>query len=128
MEVTQTKAEGLSRTFAVKVPASELQAKLDERIEEIRPQMKLKGFRPGKVPASHVRKLYGQDLMGELINKLVTETNQKALEDNELRPAGQPDVQIDGDMEAVVKGQADLSYSGTDRRSAWPYRRTEHTV
>jgi trigger factor len=111
MEVTQTKAEGLSRTFAVKVPASELQAKLDERIEEIRPQMKLKGFRPGKVPASHVRKLYGQDLMGELINKLVTETNQKALEDNELRPAGQPDVQIDGDMEAVVKGQADLSYN-----------------
>ena len=49
--------------------------------------------------------------MGELINKLVTETNQKALEDNELRPAGQPDVQIDGDMEAVVKGQADLSYN-----------------
>lgn len=111
MEVTQTKAEGLSRTFAIKVPASELQAKLDERIEEIRPQMKLKGFRPGKVPASHVRKMYGQDLMGELINKLVTETNQKALEDNELRPAGQPDVQIDGDMEAVVKGEADLSYN-----------------
>lgn len=111
MEVTQTKAEGLSRTFAVKVPASELQAKLDERIEEIRPQMKLKGFRPGKVPASHVRKLYGQDLMGELINKLVTETNQKALEDNELRPAGQPDVEIEGDMEAVVKGEADLSYN-----------------
>ncbi|MEE2922287.1 MAG: trigger factor [Pseudomonadota bacterium] len=111
MEVTQTKAEGLSRTFAIKVPASELQAKLDERIEEIRPQMKLKGFRPGKVPASHVRKMYGQDLMGELINKLVTETNQKALEDNELRPAGQPDVQIEGDMEAVVKGEADLSYN-----------------
>ncbi len=111
MEVTQTKSEGLSRTFAIKVPASELQAKLDERIEEIRPQMKLKGFRPGKVPASHVRKMYGQDLMGELINKLVTETNQKALEDNELRPAGQPDVQIDGDMEAVVKGEADLSYN-----------------
>ena len=111
MEVTQTKSEGLSRTFAIKVPASELQAKLDERIEEIRPQMKLKGFRPGKVPASHVRKMYGQDLMGELINKLVTETNQKALEDNELRPAGQPDVQIEGDMEAVVKGEADLSYN-----------------
>ena len=59
MEVTQTKSEGLSRTFAIKVPASELQAKLDERIEEIRPQMKL----------------------------------------------------IDGDMEAVVKGEADLSYN-----------------
>ncbi|KCZ50682.1 trigger factor [Hyphomonas pacifica] len=110
MEVTQTKAEGLSRTFAVKVPASELKAKLDERIEEIRPQMKLKGFRPGKVPASHVRKMFGKDLMGELINKLVDETNQKALEENELRPAGQPDVHMDGDIEQVVTGDADLSY------------------
>ena len=111
MEVTQTKAEGLSRTFEIKVPASELKAKLDERIEEIRPQMKLKGFRPGKVPAAHVRKMFGRDLMGELINKLVTETNQKALEDNELRAAGQPDVKMDGDLEEVVKGQADLSYN-----------------
>ncbi|WP_373007481.1 trigger factor [Hyphomonas sp.] len=110
MEVTQTKAEGLSRTFEVKVPASELKTKLDARIEEIRPQMKLKGFRPGKVPAAHVRKMFGRDLMGELVNKLVDETNQKALEENELRPAGQPDVQLDADMEAVVKGEADLSY------------------
>ena len=110
MEVTQTKAEGLSRTFEVKVPASELKTKLDERIEEIRPQMKLKGFRPGKVPAAHVRKMFGRDLMGELVNKLVDETNQKALEENELRPAGQPNVHLDADMEAVVKGEADLSY------------------
>lgn len=110
MEVTQTKAEGLSRTFEVKVPASELKTKLDERIEEIRPQMKLKGFRPGKVPAAHVRKMFGRDLMGELVNKLVDETNQKALEENELRPAGQPNVHLNADMEAVVKGEADLSY------------------
>ena len=110
MEVTQTKAEGLSRTFEVKVTASELQAKLAERIEEIRPQMKLKGFRPGKVPAAHVRKMYGRDLMGELIDKLVNETNQKALEDSALRPAGQPAVKLEGDLEKVVKGEADLAY------------------
>ncbi len=110
MEVTQTKAEGLSRTFAVTVPASELKAKLDERIEEIRPQMKLKGFRPGKVPAAHVRKMFGRDLMGELINKLVTETNQKALEDAELRPAGQPEFHMESDMDKVVQGEADLAY------------------
>lgn len=110
MEVTQTKAEGLSRTFEVKVPASELKSKLDERIEEIRPSMRLKGFRPGKVPAAHVRKMFGRDLMGELVNKLVDETNQKALEENELRPAGQPNVRLDADMEAVIKGDADLAY------------------
>ncbi len=110
MEVTQTKAEGLSRTFEVKVTASELQAKLAQRIEEIRPQMKLKGFRPGKVPAAHVRKMYGRDLMGEMIDKLINETNQKALEDSALRPAGQPAVKMDGDIEKVVKGEADLAY------------------
>jgi trigger factor len=110
MEVTQTKAEGLSRTFEVKVPASELKTKLDQRIEEIRPSMKLKGFRPGKVPAAHVRKMFGRDLMGELVNKLVDETNQKALQENELRPAGQPSVRLDADMEAVIKGEADLAY------------------
>ena len=110
MEVTQTKAEGLSRTFAVKVSASELQSKLDARIEEIRPTMNLKGFRPGKVPASHVRKMFGRDLMGEIIDKTVNETNQKAIEDAELRPAGQPDVHLEGDIEDVVKGEADLAY------------------
>jgi trigger factor len=110
MEVTQTKAEGLSRTFAVKVSATELQAKLAQRIEEIRPTMRLKGFRPGKVPAAHVRKMYGRDLMGEVIDKLVNETNQKALQDSALRPAGQLDVKMDGDIEKVVKGEADLSY------------------
>ena len=110
MEVTQTKAEGLSRTFAVKVSATELQAKLAQRIEEIRPTMRLKGFRPGKVPAAHVRKMYGRDLMGEVIDKLVNETNQKALQDSALRPAGQPAVKMDGDIEKVVKGEADLAY------------------
>jgi trigger factor len=110
MEVTQTKADGLSRTFALKVTVTELKAKLDERIEEIRPQMRLKGFRPGKVPAAHVRKLYGRDLMGELLDKLVNETNQKALEDSDLRPAGQPKVDLEGDIEKVVQGEADLAW------------------
>ncbi len=110
MEVTQTKVEGLRRTFEVKVPASELKTRLDDRIEEIRPQMRLKGFRPGKVPAAHVRRMYGRDLMGELIDKLVNETNQKALEDNALRPAGQPNVHMEADIEKVVQGEADLAY------------------
>ncbi len=110
MEVTQTKAEGLSRTFAIKVPASELQAKLDARIEEIRPQMSLKGFRPGKVPASHVRKMFGKSIMGEVVEGLLTETNQKAIEDADVRPASQPDVQFETEMEEVLDGRADLDY------------------
>ena len=110
MQVTETKAEGLSRTFKVVVPASELQAKLDARIEEIRPQMQLKGFRPGKVPASHVKKMYGKSIMGELIDGLVAETNQKALEDASIRPASQPDIELDGEIDDVLAGKADLAY------------------
>ena len=111
MDVTETNAEGLSRTFKVTVPASELATKLDERIEEIRPQMNLKGFRPGKVPSSHVRKMFGKSIMSELIEGLIGETNQKALEDAEVRPASQPDIEMDGDIEQVLEGKADLAYS-----------------
>lgn len=111
MDVTETNAEGLSRTFKVTVPASELAAKLDGRIEEIRPQMNLKGFRPGKVPSAHVKKMFGKSIMSELIEGLVAETNQKALEDADVRPASQPDVEMDGDIEQVLEGKADLAYS-----------------
>lgn len=111
MEVTETNAEGLSRTFKVTVPASELVAKLDSRIAEIRPQMNLKGFRPGKVPAAHVKKMFGKSIMSELIEGLVTETNQKALEDADVRPASQPAVDMDADMETVLEGKADLAYT-----------------
>ena len=110
MDVTETKAEGLSRTFKIRVPMSELQAKLDSRIEEIRPQMRLKGFRPGKVPAAHVKKMFGKSIMGELIEGLMGETNQKAMADANIRPASQPDVQLDGEIEPVLDGAADLSY------------------
>ncbi|MEO9969941.1 MAG: trigger factor [Hyphomonadaceae bacterium] len=110
MEVTETKAEGLSRTFKVVVSAAELAAKLDGRIAEIRPQMNLKGFRPGKVPASHVKKMFGKSIMSELIEGLVGETNQKAFEDAKIRPASQPDVQMVGDIENVLTGDADLAY------------------
>ena len=110
MDVTQTNAEGLSRTFKVVVPAAELAEKLETRIEEIRPQMNLKGFRPGKVPAAHVKQMFGKSIMGELIEKLVGETNDKALADANVRAASQPDVQFDGDMEAVLAGDADLAY------------------
>lgn len=110
MDVTETKVEGLSRTFQVLVPASELQEKLDARIEEIRPQMRLKGFRPGKVPASHVRRMFGKSIMGELIEGVVGEANQKALDDANIRPASQPHIHMDAEMDEVVEGKADLSY------------------
>ena len=109
MESVET-VEGLSRTYKVNVPKADLQKRFDERIEEIRPQMNLKGFRPGKVPASHVKKMFGKDIMGEVVQALVQETSQKAIEDADVRPAGQPEMKMESDMEKVLAGDEDLAY------------------
>ncbi|MCZ4297758.1 trigger factor [Henriciella marina] len=109
MECTET-SDGLSRMYKVKVPASELKARLEARIEEIRPQMRLKGFRPGKVPASHVRKMFGQSLMGEVVEAVMKESSEKAITDAEIRPASQPDMHMESDMEKVIEGTEDLAY------------------
>ncbi|MBI1361489.1 MAG: trigger factor [Alphaproteobacteria bacterium] len=110
MNVTETKSEGLSREFQVKIPAGELAAKLSAKIEEIRPQVQLKGFRPGKVPTAHIRKMFGKSLMGEIVQNTVEETSQKALDDKSLRPATRPSIQFDSPAEKVVSGEADLDY------------------
>lgn len=104
-------SEGLSRTYKVSVPKADLQKRFDERIEEIRPQMNLKGFRPGKVPASHVKKMFGKDIMGEVVQALLQETSQKAIEDADVRPAGQPEMEMESDMEKVLAGDEDLAYN-----------------
>lgn len=109
MECVET-SEGLSRMYKVSVPAADLQDRLTKRIEEVRPQMNLKGFRPGKVPAAHVKKMFGKDLMGEVVQAMVQETSQKAIEDADVRPAGQPEMHMESDMEAVLDGKADLAY------------------
>ncbi|MEC7289931.1 MAG: trigger factor [Pseudomonadota bacterium] len=109
MECVET-SEGLSRMYKVSVPQADLQKRFDERIEEIRPQMNLKGFRPGKVPASHVKKMFGKDIMGEVVQALVQETSQKAIEDADVRPAGQPEMHMESDMEKVLEGEEDLAY------------------
>ena len=68
MQVVEKSAEGLSRVLAVTIPAAELNAKLDAKLKEVGPQLRLKGFRPGKVPAGYVKKTFGRDLMGEIVN------------------------------------------------------------
>jgi trigger factor len=111
MQVTETLNQSLSRSYSVRVPAAELGALLEARIAEISPTLRLKGFRPGKVPAGHVRRLYGKALMGEVIDKTINETSQKVLEDNRLRVATQPDLKPSSDMEEVLAGRQDLTYA-----------------
>lgn len=110
MEVTETSAEGLDRKFTVKVPASELDEKLVARLEEIKGQVHLKGFRKGKAPVSFLKKMYGKGVMGEIVQEIVTETSQKAFTDRNLQPAGSPHPHFHSDMDEVIAGKADLEY------------------
>jgi trigger factor len=110
MQIVEKSGEGLSRVFGVTVPAADLGELLEARIAEITPTLNIKGFRPGKVPTAHVRRLYGKALMSEVVEKTLNETTQKVLDDNKLRPAGDPDLKPEGDMNAVIDGKADLAY------------------
>nr|WP_321525454.1 trigger factor [uncultured Cohaesibacter sp.] len=114
MQVTETLSEGLKRELKVVVPASDLEAKLVAKIDEIKGQIRINGFRPGKVPASHVRKLHGKALMGEIIQELINETTRTTLEDRAEKAAMQPQYKLTEDeLEAakIMDGQADLDFS-----------------
>ena len=94
MEVTETITEGLKREFKVVIAAAEIDSKVDERLKEIAPTLQLPGFRPGKVPATLVKKRFGQSLLGEVLEKSVNESSQQALDERGLRPAGQPNIEV----------------------------------
>ncbi|SFS81784.1 trigger factor [Brevundimonas viscosa] len=110
MQVVEKSSEGLSRVIAVTIPAAELNEKLDARLKEVAPQMKLKGFRPGKVPVAHVKKTFGRDLMGEIVNAALNETSQKALDEAKVRPAAPAEMKLTSDMDKVLTGGEDLAY------------------
>lgn len=110
MQIVEKSVEGLSRVYGVTVPAALLAEKVEARIAEITPTLNIKGFRPGKVPAGHVRRMFGKSLMSEIVEQTINETTQKVLTDNNLRPAGEPDLRPEGDIQDVVEGRTDLAY------------------
>jgi trigger factor len=110
LQIVEKSGEGLSKVFGVRVSAADLAEKMEAKIAEIAPQMNIKGFRPGKVPPGHVRRLYGKSIMGEIIEETLNESTEKALVDAKLRPAGQPDLKLESDMDKVLEGKEDLAY------------------
>jgi len=111
MEVTEQTAEGLERRFTVKVPASELDAKLTARLADIKGKVNLKGFRKGKAPLPFLKKMYGKGVMSEILQEIVNETSFKAFTDRNLKPATTPHPHLTGDIDQVMDGKADLEYS-----------------
>ena len=114
MQVTQTLSEGLKREFRVVVPADELDIKVNTRLDELKGSVRINGFRPGKVPVGHLKRLYGRSAMAEAIEATVRDANAKIVTDNNLRLAMEPQVKLpteEAAINAVVEGKADLDYS-----------------
>jgi trigger factor len=114
MQVTETAAAGLKREYRVVVPLSELADKVSERLDELKGRVQLKGFRPGKVPAAHLKRLYGKSAMAEVVEAAVREANSKIVTDNGLKLATEPKVVLpteEGAIEGVIEGKTDLSYT-----------------
>ena len=112
MNVTETLSDGLKRELAVVIPASDLGAKLTAYLDEMRSRARINGFRPGKVPASHLRKLYGRQAMSEIVNEAVTEAVRKVAQDRNEKPALQPSVDIaEEKLEEILNGNEDLAFA-----------------
>ena len=114
MQVTETLSDGLKREYKVVVPKSDLEAKLDSRLAEMKDRVQLKGFRPGKVPVAHIKKIYGKSVMAEAIEAMVRETNAKIIADNSLKLAMEPKVNLpenQEEIEKIIAGGSDLSYT-----------------
>lgn len=110
MQFTERRSEGLLRVYDVVVPKSELEQRLNAKIEEVRPRVRLNGFRPGKVPASHIRKMYGPSMMQDIINETVQNSTRQSLEQAKARPASEPTLDLKSDMQKVAAGEADLQF------------------
>jgi len=110
IQIVEKSGEGLSRVYGLTLPAQELSERLEARIAEISPQLNIKGFRPGKVPPAHVRRLYGKGLMQEIVEQAFSEGQQQALEQTKLRPAAAPDFKVESDLQQVLDGKADLAF------------------
>ena len=114
MQVTETLSEGLKREFKVVVPAAELDAKVNVRLDELKDRVRINGFRPGKVPVAHLKRMYGRSTMAEVIDATVRDTNNQIVSERGYKLAADPKVTLPTEQDAVEKlisGQSDLDYT-----------------
>ncbi|HYX47229.1 MAG TPA: trigger factor [Sphingomicrobium sp.] len=95
MKTVETQNEGLKRAFMLTIPAEDIEARVDQEVKRIAPQVRMPGFRPGKVPPNLIRKMHGDALQRDALNASVQEGVQQLLEEKNVRPALQPQVELD---------------------------------
>ncbi len=114
MQVTETLSQGLKREFKVVLPATDLATRLEGQLSDLQAKARINGFRPGKVPVAHLKRLYGRSVMTEVVQEAVNEAHRKIIEDNALRPAAQPKFDFPGEqdeLEKAFEAKADFAFT-----------------
>src|ERR1700742_3080136 len=114
MQVTETVADGLKHEFQISVPASDLDAKADARLVDMKDKVRLNGLRPGKVPVSHLKKGYGRSIMAETVEQTIRDTNSQIFSERGFRLATEPKITMPTEEKAVediLTGKSDLNYT-----------------
>jgi len=114
MQVTETLNEGLKHEFKINVPASDLDAKAGAKLVDMKDKVRLNGFRPGKVPVAHLKKVYGRSVMAETIDQTIRDTNTQIFTDRGFRLAGEPKITMpteEKEVEELLSGKTDLTYT-----------------
>ena len=114
MQVTETLSEGLKREYKVVVPAAELDAKVNQRLDDLKDRVRINGFRPGKVPVAHLKRMYGRSAMAEVIEATVRDTNNQIVTERGFKLAADPKVTLpteEGAIQQLIEGKSDLNYT-----------------
>jgi trigger factor len=114
MQVTETLAEGLKREIKVVIPKQDMEAQLNVRLADAKDKVRINGFRPGKVPVAHLKKMYGKSIMAELVNEIVRERPTQILSERGEKSATQPSVGMtedEAEAEKILNAQADFEFT-----------------
>ncbi|MGJ4950357.1 trigger factor [Bradyrhizobium sp. HKCCYLS20291] len=114
MQVTETLSEGLKHEFQISVPSADLDAKADAKLVDLKDKVRINGFRPGKVPVAHLKKIYGKSVMAETIDQTIRDTNTQIFTERGFRLATEPKVTMpteEAEVEKILSGQSDLTYT-----------------
>ncbi|MAO05297.1 MAG: trigger factor [Citromicrobium sp.] len=109
MQITETANEGLKRAYLITIPASEIDDRIKAEVKRIAPQVRMPGFRPGKVPANLVRKMHGEQLHAQVVNDTIQSSVDELMKDKGLRPAMQPTVALKDGYDQGKDAEIDVS-------------------
>jgi trigger factor len=114
MQVTETLSQGLKREFKVVLPQTELEQRLTSELANIKDRVRINGFRPGKVPVAHLRRVYGRSVMADVVQNAVNEANRKIVDENNFKLAFEPQIQFPeskDEVEQAMEAKADLAFT-----------------